>query len=199
MVNRVVSVTEKLNSSNAFVAHVNWIQSLDQGYRVTGPMQLFNKGLYYAASKPPDSTGATCNRGSAKVFAAHYLDSEPLNTPTNPPKHADGQTSLVIDTRSPGMIFGLSLQADPSCKSVSDTTVTGDDSFGYGLVQMPERVNPGKYFLTYQVSGTDKNSSGSASSGDTTQSTRKGITAVKTELETPHAPVTFESWALIYE
>jgi type IV pilus assembly protein PilY1 len=198
MVNRVMSVTEKLSPANAFVAQVNWVQSLDQGYRVTGPMELFNKSLYYAASKPPDSSGATCNRGSAKVFAAHYLDSEPLNVPHNPPKHADGQTSLVIDTRSPGMIFGLSLQADPTCKSETET-VTGDESYGYGLVQMSKKVNPGKYFLTYQVSGTDRNSSGAASSGDTTQSTRKGITAVKTELDTPHAPVSFESWALIYE
>lgn len=198
MVNRVVSVTEKLNTSNAFVAHVNWIQSLEEGYRVTGPMQLFNKSLYYAASKPPDSTGATCNRGSAKVFAAHYVDSEPLNTPGNPPKHADDQAALVIDSRSPGMIFGLSLQADPTCRS-EVATVAGDDSYGYGLVQLSKRANPGKYHLTYQVSGTDKNSSGAASSGGTTQSTRKGITAVKTEIPTPHAPVTFESWALIYE
>ncbi|MEO8180326.1 MAG: hypothetical protein ABI895_15930 [Deltaproteobacteria bacterium] len=197
MLNRVLSVTEKL-VGNAFVAQVNWVQSLDQGYRVTGAMELFNKSLYYAASKPPDSSGTTCNRGSAKVFAAHYLESEPLNVAHNPPRPADGQASLVIDTRSPGMIFGLSLQADPTCKSETET-VAGDESYGYGLVQMSKKVNPGKYFLTYQVSGTDRNSSGAASSGDTTQSTRKGITAVKTELDTPHAPVTFESWALIYE
>ena len=202
MVNRVVSLTEKLGTGNVFVSKVNWVQSLSQGYRVTGAMQLFNKSLYYAASTPPDSNGTTCSRGSARVFAAHYLESETANTPLSGPRRADPdpikQPDLVIDQHSPGMIFGVSLQADPTCKSEA-ATISGDESYGYGLVSMARKVNPGRFHLAYQVTGTSNKSSGTSTSGGTTQSTSKGITSVKTDLTTPHVPVTFESWALIYE
>jgi type IV pilus assembly protein PilY1 len=197
-INRVISLTEKLGTGNVFISKVNWIHSLNGAYRVTGPMQLFNKGLYYAASTPPEANGSTCGRGSAKVFAADYLKSSTANDPSSGPDHADGQTALLIDQRSPGLIFGVSLQADPTCKSEAEV-ISGDDSYGYGLVSMAKRVNPGRFHLSYQVSGTDRNSSGNSSNGTTTQSTSKGITSVKTVIDTPHAPVTFESWALIYE
>jgi type IV pilus assembly protein PilY1 len=198
MVNRVFSLTEKLNPSHAFVANVNWMQTLTDGYRVTGPMQIFNKGLYYAASKPPDATGKTCHRGAAKIFGAHYIESadedhtDPASGPANSPAFPD---KLQIDAVDPGVVFGLNVQPDPTCKSTA-TNVTGDDSFGYGSIQMARQVSPGKFFLNYTVSGVRTDAGGTS---DTTQDVSRGLTDVKTELPPPHVPVTFQSWALIYE
>ncbi|HEU4579269.1 MAG TPA: hypothetical protein VFS67_13485 [Polyangiaceae bacterium] len=195
MVNRVISLTEKLNTSNAFIANVNWVHSLGQGYRVTGPMEIFNKGLYYAASKPPSADGSTCNRGSAKVYGAHYIESEEDDDPLSGPKKSPANfKALEIASADPGMIFGFNLQQDPTCKSTA-TNITGDESFGYGAVEMSRQVNPGKFFLNYTISGVPA----TKGSDDSTQSVSNGLTDVKTELPSPHVPVSFQSWALIYE
>ena len=196
MVNRVFSLTEKLKAGD-FIANVNWMHSLGDGYRVTGPMQIFNKGLYYAASKPPDASGNTCHRGAAKVFGAHYIDSKDEDhiDPLSGPDHSPAFDDLLIDSIDPGIVFGLNVQPDPTCKSTA-TTITGDDSFGYGAIQMAQQVNPGKFYLNYTVSGVRTDGS---TSPDTTQAVARGLTDVKTALPPPHVPVSFQSWALIYE
>jgi type IV pilus assembly protein PilY1 len=206
MVNRVVSLTEQLNSSNAFVAKVNWLQSLDQGYRVTGPMHIFNRGLYYAASKPPDASGQTCRRGSAEVFASDYIWSRDSNStdPLSGPRRATNSNVKAKVTFDPsiqsvasGVIFGLNVQADPTCRNTA-TAISGDESFGYSSVDMATKVNPGKFYLNYSVSGTGVGD-GSTSDDKTTVVNIQGIADVKTQLEPPHVPVSFQSWALIYE
>jgi hypothetical protein len=61
---------------------------------------------------------------------------------------------------------------------------------------MARQVSPGKFFLNYTVSGVRTDAGGTS---DTTQDVSRGLTDVKTELPPPHVPVTFQSWALIYE
>lgn len=204
MVNRVVSLTEQLTKSNAFVAKVNWLQSLDEGFRVTGPMQIFNKGLYYAASKPPAASGASCNSGSAKVFKSDYILSLDTNSkdPLSGPRHVGSKVGVAgadpLDTSvAKGIIFGLSLQPDPTCRNTA-SAISGDDSFGYSSVDMATKVKPGKFYLNYSISGTGI-TSGSTSDETTRSESLQGITDVKSELEPPHVPVSFQSWALIYE
>jgi hypothetical protein len=158
-------------------------------------MEIFNKGLYYAASKPPDASGNTCHRGAAKVYGAHYIESEEDDNPLSGPKKSPANfTALEIASADPGMIFGFNLQQDPTCKSTA-TNITGDESFGYGAVEMSRQVNPGKFFLNYTISGVPA----TKGSDDSTQSVSNGLTDVKTELPSPHVPVSFQSWALIYE
>jgi hypothetical protein len=193
----VVSLTERLDQpSNTFQAKVNWIHDLTSGYRVTGPMALYNRALYYAASKPPDASGATCNRGSAKVFGVHYIDPKTPTDLDEGPAPLRVAAPIEIDSRSPGMIFGVGIQPDPTCSSVS-TLVGGDDSFGYGQVSMPAKSNAGSVYLAYSVSGSTTSSGGSASS--TTTETTPGIGDVKTALDSPRAPVSIESFGLLYE
>ncbi|MEY4547558.1 MAG: hypothetical protein RL685_3753, partial [Pseudomonadota bacterium] len=204
MVNRVVSLTERLDLlSNSFQAKVNWVHDLGSGYRVTGPMALYNRALYYSASKPPDATGTTCNRGSSSVFGVHYIQPKTVNRPDTGPSPLTVGGLIEIDTRAPGMIFGVSVQPDPSCSSAA-VLVGGDDSFGYGASLMPERAKEGKVYLAYSVSGATASSSsgsgsGSGSGGVTTTQTTAGIGEAKLELTAPSAPVTFESWGLLYE
>jgi type IV pilus assembly protein PilY1 len=192
--NRVISITEQLQENNEFAAHVNWIHQLEAGDRVTGPMVLFNRGLYYAVSRPPETTGTACDVGRSKVYGTHYIESADYETarelgvdpnPNSGPAPAPNQTSLLIASQ-PGLVFGLSLEAEPTCASDQET-VTGNDSFGYGEVRASRTVQPGRYYLTFDASG---NSSSSSS---------RGVLEVREELENPRLPVTFSSWAAVYE
>ena len=193
--NRVISLTERLDrEDNEYVAHVNWIHTLEAGDRVTGPMVLFNSGLYYAVSRPPETTGAACDVGRSKVYGAHYMESADYEQalqrdedpdPTTGPGPAPGSNALLI-TSQPGLVFGLSLEAEPTCAS-EEEAVSGNESFGYGEVRMSKTVKPGRYFLTFDVSGNDSTSSS------------RGVLEVRQELDSPRLPVTFSSWAAVYE
>jgi type IV pilus assembly protein PilY1 len=192
--NRVISLTERVNDSNAFVAHVNWIHQLAAGDRVTGPMVLFNRGLYYAVSHPPETTGSACDVGRSTVFGTHYIESADFADaqqrgddpdPTTGPAPAPEQTALTIATQ-PGLVFGLSLQAEPTCASAQET-VGGNDTFGYGEVRMSRTSNPGRYYLTFNASGNN------------TGSDARGVLEVKQQLATPSLPVSFSSWTAVYE
>jgi type IV pilus assembly protein PilY1 len=192
--NRVISLTERLDEDNEFQAHVNWIHQLELGDRVTGPMVLFNAGLYYAVSRPPETTGSACDVGRSKVYGAHYIESADFEVarergdkpdPTTGPGPAPNRTALLI-TSQPGLVFGLSLEAEPTCVS-EEETVGGNESFGYGAVKMSRTVKPGKYFLTFDASGNN------------TGSDARGVLEVRQELEHPRLPVSFSSWTAVYE
>jgi type IV pilus assembly protein PilY1 len=183
MVNRVVSLTEELDATNGFEAKPNWVHTLTTGERVTGPMVLFNEGLYYAASRPPSSSSAACDVGSSKVYGTNYINSLTLGNPSTGPGYAPNQTSLVLSSRSDGLTFGLSLQAEPTCTNDA-TTISGNDSFGYGTVSMSTIAKPGRYLLTFEVTGSNSGSD--------------GVLEVQQELTRPSVPVTFQSWAPIY-
>lgn len=193
--NRVVSLTEKLNAAGTkFVAHLNWFQDLDLGDRVTGNMVLFNSGLYYAVSHPPATSGAACDVGSSKVYGAHYIESKDYveakkkneaPKPETGPGTAPGASALVL-ANQPGLVFGVSIEAEPTCSDGEDE-VTGNDSFGYGQVKMAKNVNPGNFYLSYSASGNN------------TGSDHRGVLEVRQELDSPRLSVTFQSWAVVYE
>jgi type IV pilus assembly protein PilY1 len=186
--NRVISLTEKLDNDE-FIARVNWVQKLSNAERVTGPMALFDKGLYYAASRPPNTTSSRCDVGASNVYASHYEQNraQQLAQPDSAisgPAFVKPFTSNTVVTRTDGMIFGVSLEAEPSCSSVAETA-SADESFGYGSVQTSRTVKPGRFFIAYQVNGTTQGAN--------------GVDEQQISLGTPRVPVTFESWALIYE
>jgi type IV pilus assembly protein PilY1 len=191
--NRVISLTERLKN-NEFVAHVNWIQKLAVGDRVTGPMVLFNSGLYYAVSRPPETSGAACDVGSSKVYGAHYIESEDfqralardeLPNPKLGPAKAPGALSLEI-IRQAGLVFGVSLEAAPTCSS-EEEAVSGNETFGYGEVRMSRTVKPGSFFLTFDASGNNS------------KPDSRGVLEVRQPLENPELSVSFSSWAAVYE
>jgi hypothetical protein len=92
--------------------------------------------------------------------------------------------NLLVDSRSDGLIFGVSVEAEPECGS-EEEVIDGNDSFGYGDVTMSKTVKPGRFFLSFEVSGSGADP--------------RGVLEVRQELDTPRMPVTFDSWALIYE
>jgi type IV pilus assembly protein PilY1 len=192
--NRVISLTERLNDSNQFVAHVNWIHQLAAGDRVTGPMVLFNRALYYAVSRPPATTGNACDVGGSTVYGTHYIESADFQDarergdepdPTTGPAPAPDRTDLVLASQA-GLVFGLSLEEEPNCAS-EEEAVSGNDTFGYGEVRMSRTVKPGKVYLTFDASGNN------------TGSDARGVLEVRQELASPRMPVSFSSWAAVYE
>jgi len=202
--NRVVSLTDHLNEDSKFVTHLNWWQTLGNNERVTGNMVLFNSILYYSAARPPATTGAVCDVGSSSVYAVHYVHSEdyrealetgvdptPASGPEPSPDPDDPselRDSVKLVDNLAGLIFGVSVQGVPTC--VDDIeNVEGNDTFGYGQVTRPKTVNPGKFYLSYSASG---NTTGS---DDNVQ----GVSTFTSEVPTPPLPVTFQSWALVYE
>jgi type IV pilus assembly protein PilY1 len=194
--NRVVSLTERLNEDADFVTHLNWFQKLENHERVTGNMVLFDSVIYYSASRPPETTGAACDVGSSKVYGVHYIESadheQALEEGRSPkpetgPAPAPHESSIVLASQ-PGLVFGVSVQAQPTCVDEIEE-VGGNDSFGYGKVTRAKKVNPGKYYLSWSASG---NTTGSGTDS-------RGVRNFDDELPTPPLPVTFQSWALVYE
>jgi type IV pilus assembly protein PilY1 len=195
--NRVISLTERLkDDSSDYVTHLNWYQVLADYERVTGNMVLFNGGLYYSAARAPQTTtNQSCDVGSSKVYSAHYIDSADAEqaredgVPAKPqtgPAPAPDRSSLVFASQ-PGLIFGVSLQAEPTCVDNVEE-VAGNDTFGYGTVERPKDVTPGDYYLSYTASGNN-----------TGNGVENGIRTFDELLPTPPLPVTFQSWALVYE
>jgi type IV pilus assembly protein PilY1 len=189
LVNKVISLIEDIQDDE-FVTKVNWLQTFNDGERVTGPLVLFNRGLYYAASRMPDTSSSACDVGRSAVYGSHFeLSVDDLNgaavpSPTSGPAPAPGASTPLIASRTDGMIFGVSLEAEPTCAS-QEEVIDGNTSFGYGSVTMSRRVNPGRFFLTFEVSGSNADA--------------RGVLEVRQQLTTPRIPVSFESWALVYE
>jgi hypothetical protein len=189
--NRVISLTEAIDDNNEYVARLNWYHDLTGAKRVTGPMVLFNRGLFYAASRPPDTTASACDRGAGDIYGAHFEDdAETANggtpSPASGPAKAPQVPDLLVDSQASGLIFGVSVEGEPTCFS-EEETFSGDDSFGYGAVTMSRTVKPGRFFLAYEVSG-----------GDTSAATPEPPEN-RIELTSRHEPVSVESWAPIYE
>jgi hypothetical protein len=128
------------------------------------------------------------------VYGTHYIESADFQDarergddpdPTTGPAPAPDRTDLVIASQA-GLVFGLSLEQAPTCASEQEA-VSGNDTFGYGEVRMSRTVNQGKFYLTFDASG---NNTGSGA---------PGVLEVRQELAAPRMPVTFSSWAAVYE
>lgn len=207
MLNRVVSLTETLSSGGTFRPKVNWVETLgcdgacgagqSQGERVTGAMTLFGSSLYFATSTPAESSNGECAVGTNRIWGVHYtrsLDAEQGATTIDPLSGAAGAlpaasgSTTKQKTTSPttGIVFGVSIEQQPSCSAVADD-FTSDPYLGnYGSHTATAAVTPGKFFLVTQVGGG-------------AGSTANKVTTEKLELEPPRSTVNIDSWAPIFE
>ena len=88
--NRVVSITEKLQSnvaacslskrgSSCWTAGLNWeiplaVTTGSSGHQVTGPMQLFNSTLYFGSYAAKSTHGDPCQSGESYIWGVDYRD-----------------------------------------------------------------------------------------------------------------------------
>ncbi len=205
MLNRVISVTEVQDDTHAFRTQYNWIQSLgcagtcgvDQyiGERVTGPLTLFGGTLYFATSSPGQASTSTCNVGTSRIWGVHYTRNadeaaaNPTIDPFNGPAGQLPSASTPLPKALPpedGIIFGVGIQQQPTCASVSET-FSGDPYLGgYGTHHTFTDVTPGSFQLVYQVGGV-------------TAATESKVTTNAVTLQPPKTPVFFNSWSRVYE
>jgi type IV pilus assembly protein PilY1 len=207
MLNRVVSLTETLDDTQDFRPKVNWVETLgcdgscgsgeSEGERVTGGMTLFGSALYFATSTPPEASNGQCASGSSRVWGLHYthsLDYEAGADSIDPmsgaagalPPASNSTTKVKSTTPSSGVVFGVSVEQQPSCSSEAETFEEDPYLGGYGSHSATSAVNPGKFFLVTQVGGA---------SGSTSNS----VATEKLELQPPRSTVNVDSWAPIFE
>jgi type IV pilus assembly protein PilY1 len=207
MLNRVFSLTETLNASRQFEAEVNWVTTLgcpdacaagqQRGERVTGPLSLFGSAVYYATSTPLEALGGLCGTGTSRVWGVHYTQSldefnavqnpNPMNGPVGAFPDADGEGDPPMTTDpEPGLIFGVSIENQPTCSGTFDDFTDDPYLGGYGQHTAMSGINPGGFFLVYQVGGV-------------TSSTAAKPATTKMALKTPRNSVFIDSWAPIFE
>ncbi|MCB9622233.1 MAG: hypothetical protein H6723_02730 [Sandaracinus sp.] len=163
--NRVVSITEnpEYDTTGALrqvTGILNWEVRLEQGERVTGPLELFAGKVYFAsfATSPTTSIDA-CSYGYSRIWGVEYLLNETSATqPTNIPLGA------LEDTDAPGtfvrhlpplenqIVMGVRVTQRPTCSTLQEVSET-DPYFGTRTYQQVTNANRGEFFLVAQVSG----------------------------------------------
>jgi hypothetical protein len=112
---------------------------------------------------------------------------DPMNGPTGmlPPPPA-GTTLPKSTDLTPGVVFGVSIEQQPTC-SVEAASFEEDPLLGgFGEHTSLSAVNPGKFFLVFQTGGVAAGSSNK-------------VSTTKLELEPPPNSVRIDSWAPIFE
>jgi type IV pilus assembly protein PilY1 len=197
MKNSVWSITEKLNGTN-YESEANWYSDFDDGERVTGPMSLFNGGLYFTTYEPESpSSGQACGQGASRVWGVDYLlpktpgpsdlalrdgGKERMPNGASFVQYLDNTASMLANA---GIIFGVGVSQLPSC-TTEDPNIP-DQFMGTGTHTSITNITPGKFQLVMQVSGT-------GNTADNSQTKR-----VEIDLPTPPSTSRIDSWAAIVE
>ncbi|MDX2056142.1 MAG: PilC/PilY family type IV pilus protein [Polyangiaceae bacterium] len=197
--NYLWSLTDKLNSAGtAFESKVNWYQTFNNGERVTGPLSLFNRNLYFSSFLPDDGSGGECSLGKAYVWGMNYVVPDPVNAAGSGGKDAlqvakgppaviadklDVSTSLTNSTRT--SIFGVGVAQEPTC--FDEATSSSESFLGFGSHTSATNVQTGKFQLIVQTGA-----GGTKIDGGNTN-------AQVIDLPTPALRSVIDSWAAIVE
>lgn len=177
-VNYIASITESAQPQSGggiqYEAALNWKDSFTGGTRVTGPMTLFNRQLFYSVYAPATDASTNCaDLGLSTVYQRDYITA---GTP-------------VVLEKDPSIVFGVGLRQLPACGTVT-TGVSSTDAFlGYGKTTVTSTVNPGKFQIVIQRGGANNGTSGSSNQ----------VPTVTMDLAPPRTQVRINSWAPIIE
>ncbi len=144
-------------------AQVRWYKTLTASERVTGPMVVFDRTLYFASYKPeqpgvgPYSCAAA---GQARIWGMHFTDPQGGAVPGNNggieriTSGCSGPSPCQSSDRTDALIPGVAVRAQPSC------TDTFSDPLGGGIGSMTGT----SYELVFGIA--DKSAGGPATSAD---------------------------------
>jgi type IV pilus assembly protein PilY1 len=129
MKNYIWSVTEK-RTGKTVESSANWFELFENGQRVTGPMAIFNKVVYFSTFAPQTVDSETpCKEGVSEIWGLHYLESDGANggkgmirsDPDNPVSTLvpSVSSSEIVDAADAdrAVIFGVAVAQQPTCQS----------------------------------------------------------------------------------
>jgi type IV pilus assembly protein PilY1 len=184
-------------------AFVNWWLgpsstpvALRAGERVSGPMTVFDKVLYFATYFAGDPKALSCTNGSARLWGFDYVT--PLDTtncpadsttcgqggarrfpPTAPTDFVD-PTAAAYGVAQAAVIPGVSIRASPACASLGSST----SSYVGGAHVSTSNFSSGTYSLFATVGASGGNRAGPP---------------LDIQLPTPASPTLIDSWAAVLE
>lgn len=133
MKNYIYSLTEE-RVGRVVKSIVNWSESFDDGERVTGPLALFNKAVFFSTFAPQPADGPNpCKPGDSRIWGMHYLTPNagtgglPM-LPENPQNPTEGQvvsslpSSAIVGAANAdrAVIFGVTVAQQPTCESAPE-------------------------------------------------------------------------------
>jgi type IV pilus assembly protein PilY1 len=194
--NYVWSILEKRPTSSAGPrAQTNWRETLNDGERVTGPMTVFDRTLYFASFAPNVPAATACeNAGVARLWGLNYFVSDQGTPPAALPMWCGSLSSTGVCssgslTKSENvtgalagyLIPGVTLRASQACSTVADL----GDGTGTGF----STVTPSEFQLTYGVGKARSATSGFPPAATTAFSKRP----------LPRVAATVNAWALVID
>ncbi len=194
--NYVWSILEKRpTGTTAPRALTQWRETLNNGERVTGPMTVFDRTLYFASFAAQIPTANQCDdAGVARLWGLNYYASDGSGTPPGPAPAWCGSVSStgvcsgaltkfenVTGALAGYAIPGVVLRPTQACSAFSDL----GDGTGTGF----DTLTPSEFHLTYGVGKARTASAGFPPAAMTASSKRP----------LPRVATTVNAWALVVD
>jgi len=185
---------------------INWFYRFEGGERITGPLTLYDNGLYFSTYAPPTTSADACSTGTSRVFGMHYANidetatkkqsvtGDDLSRGGSPMLPKDGdpdasskeqyydQTDKLFDQGS--IIFGVGVAQIPSC---FETGAVSTDPF-FGSSYQPTTTASTSHSELVMQTGSE----GTTAKGATTKT-------VSIPLAPPDKSPRIDSWALVMD
>ena len=193
---------ERPTSTTPPRAKINWFETLDNGERVTGPMTVFDRTLYFATFAPRIPAPNQCeNAGTARLWGLNYRFGDgagptaaglPMWCPqADASINASGacaggltKNENVTDPALVGYVIpGVTLRATQACSTISTAVGEGSGLTGF------ETLTPSEFQLTFSVPKARPPATGFPPSA-MTASRRRPL---------PRVATTVNAWALVVD
>lgn len=160
---------------------LNWYLNFTNGERVTGPMAVFDKTLYFATYKVSNATVNVCQAGSANLYGRDYVKPYDVSNRSLGGEYRLAPTSAPFQAQGPELIPGVSIRESQACATAVNTT----DFFG-GVRLGSQMTSPASFSLFANQAkngGTNGNS----------------VAQIKKDLQLPRTQTIIDSWASVVE
>lgn len=178
-------------------AKVKWYEVLDDGERVTGPMTVFDRTLYFATFAPRVPEANQCaNGGTGKVWGLNYYVADPANggAPSSGGQpmwcaNVDAPSGICLSTSlvknqvitSGHIIPGVTLRADQACADITQNT----DEWGSTAFST---FTPSQFYLSFGVGQATGNANAPPSA-----------TLQRVQRPLPRMSTRVDAWALVID
>jgi type IV pilus assembly protein PilY1 len=180
--NLLWSVTE-IPAQGGIPVHpeLNWYMNFTNGERVTGPMAVFDKTLYFATYRVSNATVNVCQAGSANLYGRDYVQPYDLSNRALGGEYRLVPTNAPFQAQGPELIPGVSIRESQACATAVNTS-----DFFSGTRVGSQMTTPASFSLFANQAkngGTNGNS----------------VAQIKKDLQLPRTQTIIDSWASVVE